>query len=158
MIAVTLVRSNLEKAPSEEETLIASFGYQHEIGENLWIGQWPYEADELKRFKAIVSVAGLPNYPIWKGQFYFSTHFEDIGVLPDPLYLHGLADMVNTFRKLGPTLVHCQAGLNRSGLICGLALVKSGVKPAEAIAHMRAIRSREVLYNNTFREWLLTQG
>jgi len=55
------------------------------------------------------------------------------------------------------TLVHCQAGLNRSGLVGGLALVLSGTEPEDAIALLREQRSPSVLCNRTFERWLLGQ-
>lgn len=66
-----------------------------------------------------------------------------------------LATLVNEYRKQGTTLVHCQAGLNRSGLIAGAALVLEGMEPAEAISLLREKRSPAVLCNKTFENWLL---
>ena len=65
-----------------------------------------------------------------------------------------LARLVNECRKTGPTLVHCQAGLNRSGLIAGLALVLGGMPAEEAIALLRSSRSPAVLCNPAFEAWL----
>lgn len=65
-----------------------------------------------------------------------------------------LATLVNECRADGPTLVHCQAGLNRSGLVAGAALVLSGMTGDEAIAQLRASRSPAVLCNTTFANWL----
>lgn len=61
-----------------------------------------------------------------------------------------LASYVNTQRARGHVLVHCQAGLNRSGLITAAALVLAGSHPDAAIAHLRAVRSPAVLCNPTF--------
>lgn len=55
----------------------------------------------------------------------------------------------------GPTLVHCQAGLNRSGLIAGAALILMGSSPEQAIKQLRAKRSPAVLCNQTFERFLL---
>jgi protein-tyrosine phosphatase len=66
-----------------------------------------------------------------------------------------LATLVNECRKIGPTLVHCQAGLNRSGLVAGAALVLDGVSPKNAIKLLRENRSPAVLCNKTFESWLL---
>jgi protein-tyrosine phosphatase len=79
----------------------------------------------------------------------------DRGEIPDRDLLVGIATWVNVVRKLGPTLVHCQAGLNRSGLVAALALVLSGVKPADAIALLREKRCAAVLCNAAFESWLL---
>lgn len=56
--------------------------------------------------------------------------------------------------KVGKTLVHCQAGLNRSGLIAGRALVYLGYTGSEAIALLRQKRSPAVLCNKHFEKWL----
>lgn len=54
----------------------------------------------------------------------------------------------------GPTLVHCQAGLNRSGLITARALMLwRGYSAAEAINVVRR-RSPVCLCNQTFTNWL----
>lgn len=65
-----------------------------------------------------------------------------------------LATWINVCRKTGPTLVHCQAGLNRSGLLAGLALVLDGATPEEAIERLRKGRSPAVLCNPVFEKWL----
>lgn len=53
-------------------------------------------------------------------------------------------------------LVHCQAGINRSSLVSGLALILSGVVETgqEAIDLIREKRSPEALSNPVFREYL----
>lgn len=67
-----------------------------------------------------------------------------------------LAALVNEKRADAPTLVHCQAGLNRSGLIAATALVLNGdvETGAEAVAMLRASRSPAVLCNPAFESWL----
>jgi protein-tyrosine phosphatase len=55
-------------------------------------------------------------------------------------------------------LVRCQAGLNRSGLVLALILIKGGLKPAEAIARIRDNRGEDALFNRDFHNWLLTEG
>jgi len=74
---------------------------------------------------------------------------------PDRDNIIELATLVNECRADGPTLVHCQAGLNRSGLVAGTALVLSGLTPQEAIDTLRTSRSPAVLCNKTFETWLL---
>ena len=55
-------------------------------------------------------------------------------------------------------LVRCQAGLNRSGLVLALILIKDGLNPAEAIARIRDNRGDDALFNRDFHNWLLTEG
>lgn len=50
------------------------------------------------------------------------------------------------------TLVRCQAGYNRSGLVVALALVDMGYTPEDAIALIREKRSPYALFNGYFIE------
>jgi hypothetical protein len=52
-------------------------------------------------------------------------------------------------------LVHCQAGLNRSGLVAARVLMMRGHTAEEAIALLRRQRSPLVLCNQTFERHLL---
>lgn len=49
-------------------------------------------------------------------------------------------------------LVQCDSGLNRSGLVCALAMIRLGVAPADAVAAIRARRSPSALSNRVFLE------
>lgn len=51
-------------------------------------------------------------------------------------------------------LIHCQAGLNRSGLLAARTLMKRGHTADEAIALLREKRSPLVLCNDAFENWL----
>jgi len=52
-------------------------------------------------------------------------------------------------------LVRCQAGLNRSGLITGLILLKSGKKADEVVKLIRSKRGDYALSNDQFLQYLL---
>ena len=65
-----------------------------------------------------------------------------------------IATWVNTCRETAPTLVHCQAGLNRSSLVAARALVLGGRTPDEAITLIRRKRSPACLCNPAFERWL----
>lgn len=68
-----------------------------------------------------------------------------------------LAKAVNSVEwglENGKTLVHCQAGLNRSGLVAAYTLMRRGYKAREAIDLLREKRSPLVLCNQTFVEQL----
>lgn len=66
-----------------------------------------------------------------------------------------IARWVNTCRADGPTLVHCQAGLNRSSLVAARALMlMPGYSADTAIALIRERRSPACLCNPAFEEWL----
>ena len=55
-------------------------------------------------------------------------------------------------------LVRCQAGLNRSGLVTALVLIKEGHAPQGAIDLIRVKRERDALGNADFAEWLNDHG
>jgi len=55
-------------------------------------------------------------------------------------------------------LVRCQAGLNRSGLVLALILIKDGIAPQEAINCIRDGRGPDALFNENFHAWLLKEG
>jgi protein-tyrosine phosphatase len=55
-------------------------------------------------------------------------------------------------------LIRCQAGLNRSGLVLALILIKDGKTAEEAIALIRENRGEDALFNNDFHTWLLKEG
>ena len=55
-------------------------------------------------------------------------------------------------------LVRCQAGLNRSGLVTALILIKAGHSPEEAINLIRNNRGDYALFNESFVNWLMTSA
>jgi protein-tyrosine phosphatase len=67
-----------------------------------------------------------------------------------------IADWVQQCVEDGPTLVHCQAGLNRSSLIAASVLM-GGMCAEDAIALVREQRSPACLCNPSFEEWLLSR-
>ena len=55
-------------------------------------------------------------------------------------------------------LVRCQAGLNRSGLVTALIMIKDGLTPQMAINCIRDSRGPDALFNQNFHAWLLKDG
>jgi protein-tyrosine phosphatase len=51
-------------------------------------------------------------------------------------------------------LIRCQAGLNRSGLVTALVLMRDGYDATEAISLIRERRSPWALCNDDFVRWL----
>ena len=121
----------------------------------LWLSAEPRELPNDVR--VMISCSGLCRLPqVYDHVLKIYTYFEDSDVLPPIELLYDLADAINMFRKTRSVLVHCVAGLNRSGLVMGLALVRSGeYTPIEALNLMREKRYPEVLYNPTFRRFLI---
>jgi protein-tyrosine phosphatase len=121
---------------------------------NLWVGSCP--ASRLPDFFAyVLNLYQSEPYDTHPNTVVRTQPMDDSNELLDPEVLEDLADWVNEKRALGPTLVHCQAGLNRSALIAALALIRSGMAPRDAIALLRHKRSADVLFNNAFERWLL---
>lgn len=74
----------------------------------------------------------------------------------DPADLYDLVAVTHREWKAGKrVLVRCQAGLNRSGLVMTLVLIREGYEPAEAIHLIRTHRGQAALCNRTFETWLL---
>lgn len=65
-----------------------------------------------------------------------------------------IATWVNKCRESGPTLVSCQAGLNRSSLIATRALMLGGMSADESIRLLREKRSSACLCNPAFETYL----
>ncbi len=125
----------------------------HIVG-NLWTGGCPQRGAP-PDFDFIINLYPWETYPTHPHQVVTIAGLLDHGTVPDPRILHTLASYVNECMKVGKTLVHCQAGLNRSALIATLALVHGGMEPASAIKLMREKRCDAVLCNSTFEKWLL---
>ena len=86
--------------------------------------------------------------------------FYDSGISHiDMEALHRAATFaVNQVEAGRKVLIRCQAGLNRSGITAALALIMLGNTPEEAISLLREKRSKYVLINKEFEEFLLSLG
>ena len=62
------------------------------------------------------------------------------------------------WKKDQRVLVRCEAGLNRSGLVTGLILMRDGMSADQAIALIRKQRSRFALSNAAFEKYLLERS
>ncbi len=62
------------------------------------------------------------------------------------------------WKKGDRVLIRCQAGLNRSGLVTALILIKDGYAPDHAISVIRANRGPDALFNSNFVNWLITSA
>lgn len=83
---------------------------------------------------------------------------RDADEIPDLGDLRAAAEEVRSALAAGKkTLVHCQAGLNRSALVAALALTLDGMSAADAIDLLREKRCNAVLCNPTFDLWLREQ-
>lgn len=55
-------------------------------------------------------------------------------------------------------LIRCQAGLNRSGLVTALILIRSGYSAAQAIELIRTNRAEIALFNQEYESWLINEA
>lgn len=128
----------------------------HVVGD-LWIGGCIDRIRLPDDFEYVVSLYKWERYALGPNTLRHEVEMYDSSddLNADQLYV--LAQMVNNFRTKGKTLVHCQAGLNRSSLVTALALILDGMRADEAIELLREKRSPAVLCNKTFEQWLRAQ-
>ena len=70
--------------------------------------------------------------------------------------IYQLVDVAHADWKDGKkVLIRCQAGLNRSGLVTALVLMREGYSAQRAIDLIREKRSGWALFNKNFVKWLL---
>lgn len=122
---------------------------------NLWVGGCIDGVRLDDDFRHVVSLYKWERYAIGPFTKRVEVEMYDSDEVPDAEELGALAAMVNTFLAKGKTLVHCQAGLNRSNLVAATALILAGREPADAIALLRERRSPVVLCNEAFEAWLM---
>lgn len=109
-------------------------------------------------FHHVVSLYPWEQYALGPNTTRSEYKLHDSSEVPPSEQLHQIADEVIANLPEGKVLVHCQAGLNRSGLIAGLVLIKLGRTPQEAIDLLREKRCNVVLCNIDFEQWLLEEA
>jgi hypothetical protein len=125
-----------------------------------WQGASPAEvgAPLPEHFRYVLNLFPSESYGLREGTQIRAVRLMDGSTVPDRAVLDDLVNWVVRSISKGPTLVHCQVGLNRSALIAGLVLVREyGMTPDDAIAMLRRIRSPAVLCNPAFEQWLRKQ-
>lgn len=138
--------------------------YMTEVAHNLWQGGCTAGLVLPMDIKHVVSLHVDERYTYQHD--LMSEMYVSMEDSPDQHFdqVRTLADWVNCCRATGPTLVHCQGGLNRSSLITTRALYISDTHGdqhftdgATIIGHLRNIRSPLVLCNPAFeaevRSW-----
>lgn len=141
----------------DDDDFVTRVPLYSEIVPGLWQGGTPEGAAPVM-FKFIVNLAPWPEwgYTIQANQVQTRAFLYDSNEMPKRLLLLSLAQQTNAYRRMGTTLVHCQMGLNRSGLITALALMLDGMAASDAINLLREKRSDDVLCNRAFETWLRT--
>jgi protein-tyrosine phosphatase len=108
-----------------------------EIVPGLWQSGSPQPSEH---WDAVIDLHGDAP-PLEDVEFYVHWLIED-GPAPDPSTLAALADLVCDLRKAGKrVLVHCAAGINRSGLLAAASLIREGYDADDAIETVRAART-----------------
>lgn len=111
--------------------------------------------DDDPRFNFILNLYVWGKYVVPPGVEYHEVEMYDSGGLPDRTQIDSLArTVVTAVQSEVRTLVHCQAGLNRSSLVVARALMLGWDMSAdEAISTVR-IRSETCFCNETFEAFL----
>lgn len=127
----------------------------------LWMGGYPSPDDtELQDFNLVVNTTFEAEWPRSFGAgLYIRLPLDD---RDDELNDAGTAERVRAVASLVAgaltmgwrVLVHCGAGLNRSGVVSARSLMYVGVTYDGAIDSIRAYRSADALFNRGFVRWL----
>lgn len=142
-----------------------------EITTNLWQGgtgqyETTYQGNkrlpvmnEPKQFDVVVSLNAyaLPvGWLVKELRFGFADGPLDLGLIAE---VEQVADWAYAeWKKDQRVLVRCEAGLNRSGLVNGLILMRDGMSAEDAIALIREKRNRFALNNAEFEKYLLERN
>jgi protein-tyrosine phosphatase len=126
---------------------------------NLWQGGCINGVELPDDFHAVVSLYPWEKYRLGPKTTRVELRWYDFAEMPDMGQLNEAVDTVHKFTQQGKTLVHCQAGLNRSGLVAALYLIRyQDFTPQDAVALLREQRSPMALCNETFERWLLNDA
>lgn len=128
-----------------------------EIEPNLWLGGCIDGVTIADDFKYVVSLYPWEEYKLPEGCSRVSVRMYDSNEEPDSGLIFGLGALVNHFKALGKTLVHCQAGLNRSSLVMAASFILEGSSGDEAVSVIRAKRCEAALCNPAFEAWVRAQ-
>ena len=130
--------------------------YISHIGGNLYVGGCRDGLQLPRHIKHVVSLYPWERYELHDGADRIEfTMYDGDNDTNDPFFL--ARDKVLEAIKDGPTLIHCQAGLNRSNIVAALVLMAGGTTASDAIHLLRKRRSPAVLCNRDFEEWLMRQ-
>lgn len=125
-----------------------------QIDDTLYMGGYQEDAVLPTYIRHVISLYGMNTLPQshWVDSFMGITMFDQPS--QDLSKVDMIARWVNDCCEDGPTLVHCQYGINRSGVVVARALMQRGYYANEAIDRLRQKRSKAVLFRTEFVQWL----
>lgn len=130
-----------------------------QIKGNLWQGGCKNGLQLPQFFKHVISLYPWEAYTIKHDLNSFLTVKMYDSLDQSTEQVDALAEWINVCIKDGPTLVHCQAGLNRSSLVAARALMLNHDDPMygeEAVELLREKRSPACLCNPAFEKFILS--
>lgn len=145
-----------EDVPLYSEILPALWQGGTEDDDNIYHGQKRLPTmNDPKPFDAVVSLCAYTQPVGWLTK-EFRYGFADGPVEPEVYQeCERIADWAHSEWKLGSkVLIRCQAGLNRSGLITSLVLLREGMDLAQILELIRSKRGEFALSNKYFVEYL----
>ena len=132
--------------------------YTHSSGGELWMGGFIEDVSlDAENFNYIFCLYPLGTYEVESDTVVEQIHAYDSSDQETDIFVsvgEKVAGLVSGGKKV---LVHCQAGLNRSGTVSALALINLGFTPKDALALLRDKRSPLVLCNKTFEDFILSR-
>jgi hypothetical protein len=130
-----------------------------EVAGGLFQGEFPEAGVDLGQFDVVVSMSiERPTAQMKPGALWLHVPIFD-GEMEDPDGVREAALTVAEHVSAGScVLVHCLAGLNRSGVVSARALMFMNVPVDAAIDAVRAARGPSALFNGHFVEWLYEEA
>lgn len=126
-----------------------------QVAPGLYQGDFPEGDVDWGLFDDVISMSNAaPSPRLRPDGLWLHVPIED-GAMVEPALVRETARTVAERVEAGRrVLVHCWAGLNRSGVVAARALMYMGVPAADAIAAVRAARGEDALFNGNFVAWL----
>jgi protein-tyrosine phosphatase len=131
-----------------------------EVLDGLWIGNLE-DARTVRDMDLTVNVSGVPTPEKAHGEMHINWPLSDGNFLPELSKLAPLVRMIaDVYRRDSSSriFIHCAMGWNRSGIIMALVLrLIKRCTGAEALRMVRKARSKYVLCNRTFEDYVASR-